>query len=154
MLPSESFAVYLCAEIDLWLSDGQCLMHQCILSSVTTKMPSHESPSLETDNVIAAVSQLGIGGNSPSVDAEFDGGECRIFKLSFRDQEDSSSIAVRVQHPAGGGGNHDGTTAALRTEARVLRSLEARPQGASPGPRGAEGRALPPTTRSGTRSSC
>ncbi|KAH8745786.1 kinase-like domain-containing protein [Diaporthe sp. PMI_573] len=83
-------------------------------------MASRETPNLEPKNILAAVVQLGIGGNVPSVDAEFDGGECRVFKLSFKDE---ASLAVRVLHPTDDS-NHDNTIATVQTEVRILQTLE------------------------------
>ncbi|KAI1733646.1 kinase-like domain-containing protein [Xylaria scruposa] len=83
-------------------------------------MASHETPNLEPDNILAAVVQLGIGGNVPSVVAEFNGGECRVFKIRFKDE---ASLAVRVLHPTDDC-NHDNTIAAIQTEVRILQTLE------------------------------
>ncbi|KAH8159323.1 hypothetical protein CIB48_g8914 [Xylaria polymorpha] len=56
-------------------------------------MASSDCLDFEPRNIFAAISQLGLGGESPVLDDEFRGGQCRIFKLSFRDKE---SLAVRV----------------------------------------------------------
>ncbi|KAL6837303.1 hypothetical protein V8C40DRAFT_260322 [Trichoderma camerunense] len=58
-------------------------------------MASYPAQNLEPTNILAAVAELGVGGNGAFIDGEFNGGECRIFKLSFKDQ---ASIAVRVPH--------------------------------------------------------
>lgn len=83
-------------------------------------MAAHEAPNLEPQNILAAVAQLGIGGNSPFLDGEFAGGECRIFRLSF---EDEASVAVRVPH-AMHDSSPEGTIAMLQTEVCILQTLE------------------------------
>ncbi|KND86390.1 hypothetical protein TOPH_08994 [Tolypocladium ophioglossoides CBS 100239] len=85
-------------------------------------MASNETQNLELKNILAAVSQLKIGGNSPFFDGEFNGGECRVFKLSFEDQ---ASVAVRVRHPTDDS-SHDDTIAIVQTEFRILQTLEAK----------------------------
>ncbi|KAI1130331.1 hypothetical protein F5Y10DRAFT_263225 [Nemania abortiva] len=56
-------------------------------------MAPSDGPDFEPQKIFAAVSQLGLGGEAPVLDGEFRGGQCHIFKLSFRDKE---SLAVRV----------------------------------------------------------
>lgn len=56
-------------------------------------MASSACLDFEPRNIFAAISQLGLGGESPMLEDEFRGGQCRIFKLTFRDKE---SLAVRV----------------------------------------------------------
>ncbi|GAB0138832.1 hypothetical protein EsDP_00007054 [Epichloe bromicola] len=85
-------------------------------------MASHETQNLELKNILAAVSQLNIGGNAPFFDGEFNGGECRVFKLSFKDQ---ASIAIRVRHPTENS-SYDDTIAIVQTEVRILQTLEAK----------------------------
>jgi hypothetical protein len=85
-------------------------------------MDSQEITNLEPKNILAAVSQLGIGGKFPFFDGEFHGGECRVFKLSFKDE---ASVAVRVPH-ATNESNHDDTIAIVQMEVRILETLEAK----------------------------
>ena len=61
-------------------------------------------------------------GNCPFLDGEFHGGECRVFKLSFKDE---ASVAVRVLHP-NDDISHDNTLATVQIEVRVLKELEAK----------------------------
>ncbi|KAI0440989.1 hypothetical protein F4803DRAFT_444085 [Xylaria telfairii] len=56
-------------------------------------MASSDCLDFEPRKIFAAISQLGLGGEAPALDEEFRGGQCHIFKLSFRDKE---SLAVRV----------------------------------------------------------
>ncbi|KAI0388554.1 hypothetical protein F5Y17DRAFT_196022 [Xylariaceae sp. FL0594] len=56
-------------------------------------MASSDCLDFEPRNIFAALSELGLIGESPLLDGKFRGGQCRIFKLSFRDKE---SLAVRV----------------------------------------------------------
>ncbi|KAI1157441.1 hypothetical protein F5B18DRAFT_665966 [Nemania serpens] len=56
-------------------------------------MASSDYLDFEPRNIFAAIFQLGLGGESPVLEDEFRGGQCRIFKLNFRDKE---SLAVRV----------------------------------------------------------
>ena len=46
--------------------------------------------------IYAALSALGLGGSDPTIDGKFQGGESRIFKVSFKDHQ---SLSVRVRHP-------------------------------------------------------
>lgn len=81
-----------------------------------------KTPCLDPENIVAAVAQLGIGGTGPSLDAMFDGGQCRVYKLSFQDRE---SVAVRAPRHMSGG-SPDGIISALRTEHETLQTLEAK----------------------------
>ncbi|KAI3335902.1 hypothetical protein F4824DRAFT_136350 [Ustulina deusta] len=56
-------------------------------------MASSDNLGFEPRNIFAAIFQLGLGGESPVLEDEFRGGQCRIFKLNFRNKE---SLAVRV----------------------------------------------------------
>jgi len=56
-------------------------------------MASNNCLDFEPRKLFAAISQLGLIGEAPVLEEEFRGGQCRIFKLSFRDKE---SLAVRV----------------------------------------------------------
>ncbi|KAL7919521.1 hypothetical protein ACQKWADRAFT_329559 [Trichoderma austrokoningii] len=83
-------------------------------------MASNETPCLHPQDILAAVSELGIGGTAPSLDEEFDGGQCRVYKLSFEDQE---SLAVRLPlHMRAS--RPDDVLSALRSELQTLQTLE------------------------------
>ncbi|OPB44569.1 hypothetical protein A0O28_0028880 [Trichoderma guizhouense] len=81
-------------------------------------MASYPAQNLEPTNILAAVAELGVGGNGAFLDGEFNGGECRIFKLSFKDQ---ASIAVRVPHQVD---DQDDIIAAVQIEVHILQKLE------------------------------
>ncbi|KAI0101847.1 hypothetical protein GGR51DRAFT_550772 [Nemania sp. FL0031] len=49
-------------------------------------------PDFEPQKLFAAISQLGLG-KAPTLDQKFRGGQCYIFKLSFRDKK---SLSVRI----------------------------------------------------------
>ncbi|KAL6701593.1 hypothetical protein J3F84DRAFT_12922 [Trichoderma pleuroticola] len=83
-------------------------------------MASRQTQNIEPRNILAAVAELEVGGNGAFLDGEFNGGECRIFKISFKDQ---ASIAVRVPHPTNNG---DDIIAIVQTEVRILQMLEAK----------------------------
>lgn len=77
---------------------------------------------MDPENIFAAVSQLGIGGAAPSLDEEFRGGQCRVYKLSFQARE---SLAVRVPLYISAG-SPDEIIGALSTEWTTLQTLEAK----------------------------
>ncbi|KAK0762902.1 hypothetical protein N5P37_004426 [Trichoderma harzianum] len=83
-------------------------------------MASYPAQNLEPTNILAAVAELGVGGNGAFIDGEFNGGECRIFKLSFKDQ---ASIVVRVPHQVD---DQDDIIAIVEVEVRILQMLEAK----------------------------
>ncbi|KAL7957692.1 hypothetical protein V8C34DRAFT_314695 [Trichoderma compactum] len=83
-------------------------------------MASHPAQNLEPTSILAAIAELGVGGNGAFIDGEFNGGECRIFKLGFKDQ---ASIAVRVPHHTNDG---DDIIAMVQTEVRILQMLQAK----------------------------
>ncbi|KAK4071723.1 uncharacterized protein Triagg1_5961 [Trichoderma aggressivum f. europaeum] len=83
-------------------------------------MASRQTQNLEPTSILAAIAELGIGGNGAFLDGEFHGGECRIFKLSFKDH---ASIAVRVPHHPS---NDDDIIAIIQNEVRILQLLEAK----------------------------
>lgn len=83
-------------------------------------MASYPAQNLEPTDILAAVAELGVGGNGAFIDGEFNGGECRVFKISFNDQ---TSIAVRVPHHTN---NDDDIIAMLQIEVHILRMLEAK----------------------------
>ena len=85
-----------------------------------SKMTSSETPYLNPEDIFAAVSELGIRGTTPSLDEEFSGGQCHVYKLSFQDQE---SLAVRM--PLHMSFNRpDDIIRALSAEQRTLQTLE------------------------------
>ncbi|KAJ0163946.1 hypothetical protein CTA2_2076 [Colletotrichum tanaceti] len=82
------------------------------------------STCFDEGNVLAAVTQLGLGGLALSLDEQFRGGQCHIYKLSFLDEADSEarkSLAVRVPLYMPDG---DGMISALRTEWQTLLKLQ------------------------------
>ncbi|KKP06141.1 hypothetical protein THAR02_01744 [Trichoderma harzianum] len=82
-------------------------------------MASHPAQNLEPTSILAAVAELGVGGNGAFIDGELNGGQCRIFKISCNDQ---TSIAVRVPHHT----NDDDDIITMRQiEVRILQMLEA-----------------------------
>ncbi|CAK7275655.1 hypothetical protein SEPCBS57363_006819, partial [Sporothrix epigloea] len=83
-------------------------------------MASNDTPYPNAHDIFAAVSELGIGGPVPSLDAEFNGGQCRVYKLSFQDHE---SVAVRVPLRMTTT-ERDGIIYALRSELQTLQILE------------------------------
>ena len=75
-------------------------------------------------DIFAAVSQLELGGSPVSLDAQFRGGQCRVYKLSFvydADQQKRRSIAVRVPIFMTGA---LGIISVLRTEWETLQALQ------------------------------
>ncbi|KAG9249728.1 kinase-like domain-containing protein [Emericellopsis atlantica] len=85
-------------------------------------MASQAIPNIDPKHIFAAVSELGIVGNCPFLDGEYHGGECRVFKLSFKDE---ASVAVRVPHP-NDDSSHDNTIATVQIEVRILEELKAK----------------------------
>ncbi|KAK4064393.1 hypothetical protein Trihar35433_7910 [Trichoderma harzianum] len=81
-------------------------------------MASHPAQNLEPTSILAAVAELGVGGNGAFIDGEFNGGECRIFKISFKDQ---ASIAVRVPHQVD---DQDDIIATVQIEVSILQMLQ------------------------------
>ncbi|KAF2400119.1 hypothetical protein EJ06DRAFT_530869 [Trichodelitschia bisporula] len=80
---------------------------------------AHETPDSSPESIIAAVSELGIGGTTPSLDVVFSGGQCQIYKLSFADHE---SLAVRIPHRVDD--NPDSIIYGLYAEWQVVQKLE------------------------------
>lgn len=84
--------------------DSRTLVHAVNVPKMTAPLPiarlaamaTLQTPDLSPEAIFAALSGLKVGGSDPFVDGEFQGGECRIFKISFKDQ---SSLSVRVYHP-------------------------------------------------------
>lgn len=107
------------------------LLHPCASLSPATssfqepifshRMASQAIPDFEPKNIFAAVSQLGITGDCPTLDGEFDGGECRIFKLSFKGE---ANVAVRVRHP--NSGSSDFAIDLVQKEVRIHDELKAK----------------------------
>ncbi|KAI0187153.1 hypothetical protein F4808DRAFT_94595 [Astrocystis sublimbata] len=79
-------------------------------------MASTNNPDLEPRKIFAAISHVGLGGEAPVLDEEFRGGQCRIFKVSFQDQED---LAIRV--PVS---NQPGIIPVVKAEVEILQLLE------------------------------
>ncbi|TLS20665.1 uncharacterized protein PpBr36_10996 [Pyricularia pennisetigena] len=78
---------------------------------------------LDHNHLLAAVMELGIDRSAPFVDSEFSGGQCKIFKISFRDN-DSESLAVRVPLHSSASGLNDGLIDMIRAEWEILQKLE------------------------------
>lgn len=83
--------------------------------SKTIRMALHQVQNLTPGAIFTALSDLELGGSEPYVDGEFQGGECRIFKVSFKDHP---SLSVRVCHP--GQGNHQNIIARVDMETRIF----------------------------------
>ncbi|EJP70602.1 uncharacterized protein BBA_00232 [Beauveria bassiana ARSEF 2860] len=80
----------------------------------------HEAAqNLEPAAICAAVSDLRLGGSDPFVDGELEGGECRIFKISFKDHP---SLSVRINHPLRE--SQQDAIANVDMETRIIRTLE------------------------------
>lgn len=79
-----------------------------------------ERQKLASDKIPAAISELGLGGESPLLETEHRGGQCHVFQLSFKDRE---SLAVRVPLYMP---NDADKIHALEQEVKVLQILEAR----------------------------
>ncbi|TQV94670.1 Protein kinase-like protein [Cordyceps javanica] len=84
-------------------------------------MAPHRAQNLNPEAICAAVSALQLGSSDPFVDGEFRGGECRIFKVSFKED---LSLSVRVNHPADG--DQQDIIDHVNMETRFFRSLEAK----------------------------
>lgn len=91
------------------------------LTSSLQNMTSHHTQNLEPRSILDAVAELGVSGNGAVLDGEFNGGECCVFKLSFKDK---ASIAVRVSHPTDD--SRDDIIATVQTEVRLLQTLGSR----------------------------
>lgn len=83
-------------------------------------MTSIENSDFEPKNIFAAISQLGIRGEAPSLGGEFRGGQCQVYELRFQDQE---SLAVRVPLHMNVD-SQDEKIHALETELQNLQILE------------------------------
>ncbi|KID62145.1 uncharacterized protein G6M90_00g051620 [Metarhizium brunneum] len=95
-------------------------------------MSLHLGQNLDPKAICAAVSHLQLGGNEAFVAGEFHGGECRIFKVSFKDHP---SLSVRVGHS--NQENQQGVIANVEMETHIFRTLEAKGFSWSPRYRGA-----------------
>ncbi|OAA39332.1 Protein kinase-like domain protein [Beauveria brongniartii RCEF 3172] len=82
-------------------------------------MDQQAAQNLEPAAICAALSDLHLGGSDPFVDGEFQGGECRIFKISFKDR---SSLSVRVNHPLHL--SQQDVIANVDMDTRIFRTLE------------------------------
>ena len=74
---------------------------------------------MAADNIPAAISELRLSGESPSLEAEYRGGQCHVFELSFKDRE---SLAIRVPLYM----RNDEKIRALEQEVQILQILEAK----------------------------
>ncbi|KEY64858.1 hypothetical protein S7711_10779 [Stachybotrys chartarum IBT 7711] len=98
--------------------------------------PSYRTSSLDEENILAAVLQLGLGGTGMFIDQKYHGGQCCIYKLSFypdlegRDQE---SLAVRMPLYMS---DDEGKLCVLKTEWQTLQELQRRGFAWSPKPLG------------------
>lgn len=82
------------------------------------KMAPDWTHAFEAKDLITALAQVGIGGEDPSIDKEYRGGQCHIFKVQFQ----TTAVAVRASL-------YDRSEAkidALTAELRMLRALEAK----------------------------
>jgi hypothetical protein len=84
-------------------------------------MALQRAHNLNPQAIYAALSGLQVGGSDPFVDGEFQGGECRIFKVSFKD---GSSVSVRVNHPVPVHGDQQDVIDSIKMDTRILRTLE------------------------------
>ncbi|KAF4881025.1 hypothetical protein CGCFRS4_v015968 [Colletotrichum fructicola] len=95
-----------------------------------------DEPRLDEESILTAVRQLNLRGTFLSVDGQFRGGQCSVYKLSFLpqgDTQDRKSIAVRVPlHMT----DRDGIVSALRTEWQTLSKLKQQDFRWSPEPLG------------------
>jgi aminoglycoside phosphotransferase (APT) family kinase protein len=97
-------------------------------------MPLAQTPC--ESKILAAVLQLGLGGETLSLDAEFRGGQCRVYKLSFLEDSRSdtrTTLAVRI--PLYMSRNIE-TIDVLKTEWKVLETLQSKGFSWSPRPLG------------------
>lgn len=95
-------------------------------------MAAPEAQNLDPEAIRAALCQLQLGGTDPFVDGEFQGGECRIFKVRSKD---CPSLSMRVRHP--NQGIHQHAIEIVDMEARIFQALEAQGFSWTPRYRGA-----------------
>ena len=95
-------------------------------------MPAHEAQNVAPEAICAALCDFQLGGSDPVVDGEFQGGECRIFKVRFQDRP---SLSIRVGHP--NQGDRQEIIDNVDMETRIFRTLEAKGFSWSPRYRGA-----------------
>lgn len=81
-------------------------------------MASIERRDFPAENIPAAIFQLGLGGDPPSLEAEYRGGQCHVFKLIFKDRQ-SLALRVPLYMP-----DRDQKIHALEKEVQTLRMLE------------------------------
>ncbi len=86
------------------------------------KMTSGDRRNFEANNLFAAIVQLGTNGAEPFLDGEFRGGQCHVFKVSFKNEP---SVAVRVPLYMDAG-SPDAKIEALQAELRNLETLKAK----------------------------
>ena len=84
-------------------------------------MVTQGAQNLNPEAICAALSGLKIGGSDSFVDSEIQGGECRIFKISFKDHP---SVSMRVNHPFHG--SQQDAVDNVDMETRIFRTLEAK----------------------------
>lgn len=77
---------------------------------------------MDQDSLLVALLELGIGGVAPFVDGEFSGGQCKIYKINFRN--DNGSLAVRVPHHINVGGPNNSLIDFIKAEWDILKMLE------------------------------
>ncbi|KAJ3498118.1 hypothetical protein NLG97_g1382 [Lecanicillium saksenae] len=82
-------------------------------------MDVRRAQNLSPDAICAALAGLQLGGTDPFVDGESQGGECHIFKASFKD---SPSLSVRINHPVHE--DQQDTINNVSMETRIFRTLE------------------------------
>lgn len=84
-------------------------------------MVPHGAQNLNPEAICAAIAGFQLGGSNPFVDGEFQGGECHIFKISFKDHP---SVSVRVHHSLHG--SQQVAIDNVDMETRIFRTLEAK----------------------------
>ncbi|KAI0397970.1 hypothetical protein F5Y17DRAFT_475786 [Xylariaceae sp. FL0594] len=96
-------------------------------------MASTDKPDLEPQKIFATISHVGLGGRAPVLDAEFHGGQCRVFKVSFGDGQEDEDLAVRVPVVDN---NQPDIIPMVQMEVEMLQLLEAKGFGWAPRCRG------------------
>ena len=82
----------------------------------------HKAENFRPQHLLAALSQIGINSHSLIIDGQFQGGQCRIFKLSF---DDHASISIRTPHLVDEADQED-MIATMQMEIHTFEKLEAR----------------------------
>jgi hypothetical protein len=86
-------------------------------------MASDPRQRFDVKTIIAALSELGIDAEGAYLDDEFRGGQCHVFKINA---PKNISLAVRVPLYMGSSECSDAKVEALKTELRILKTLEAK----------------------------